>query len=372
MSYNTIQQHQPLRVPSNWTENERRFIAQLEEILDDVYRRFNRLRLEDLSKDFQEKLTSATIIEAGAIRTDQLEAGAVTADKIAANAVTTVKLDAQAVTADKLASNSVTAEKITAGAINAIFAKLANAEIDQAIIADLQAAVARIADIAIASADIDWAHVVDMVTERAIITQGNAGELYIARLAVTEANMVSLTVGEIMIKGEDGGFYALSVDDEGNVITERKQVENDDILNSSIMGDQKIIEGSITTQTLNVQQIFAESELVRELIAETLDVDKLFARDAMISHLNAVDITGNQYLTIYVRAQEEMSTYLRVTENGLEIGRVGDDARFRADNRTLEVTNIKTERVGITQAMGMDEEWAWIATKTGLGLKYLG
>ena len=56
MSYNTIQQHQPLRVPSSWGESEKRFVAQLEEVLDDLYRRFNRLRMEDLGKDLRNRI----------------------------------------------------------------------------------------------------------------------------------------------------------------------------------------------------------------------------------------------------------------------------------------------------------------------------
>lgn len=48
--YSTIQQHEPLRVPAGWGEGEKRFVAQLEEVLDDLYRRFNRLRIEDFNK----------------------------------------------------------------------------------------------------------------------------------------------------------------------------------------------------------------------------------------------------------------------------------------------------------------------------------
>ncbi len=315
---------------------------------------------------------TALQLAAGAVTAEKISAGAVTANKIAANAVTAEKISAGAVTADKLAAGSVTAEKLTAAAIDAIYAHLATADIDWADIATLNAVVADIADAQINVADIDWGQVKDLISKRAIITQGEAGELYIARLAVTEANLLSLTVGEILVKGEDGGFYALTVDEEGNVSAERKQVDNEDIQDESIFGDQKLIEGSITARSLNAQEIFGENAIIRQLIAETLDVDALFAREALIDHLNAVDITGNESLRIYVQSQEEMSAYLRVTEDGLEIGRVGDTARFRADNRTMEVTNVKTERIGITQAMGMDEEWAWIATKSGLGLKYVG
>lgn len=51
--YTTIQQHEPLRVPSGWGQQERAFIAQLEALFDDVYRRFNRIRMSDLSEPLQ-------------------------------------------------------------------------------------------------------------------------------------------------------------------------------------------------------------------------------------------------------------------------------------------------------------------------------
>lgn len=51
--YSTIQQHEPLRVPSGWGAQEKRFISQLEEIFDDLYSRFNRLKMSDLSQGLQ-------------------------------------------------------------------------------------------------------------------------------------------------------------------------------------------------------------------------------------------------------------------------------------------------------------------------------
>lgn len=46
--YSTIQQHQPLRVPSSFDKQGRALVVQLDEIFDDIYRRFGRLRTEDL------------------------------------------------------------------------------------------------------------------------------------------------------------------------------------------------------------------------------------------------------------------------------------------------------------------------------------
>lgn len=57
--YNSIQQHEPLRTPSRWTSEERRLIAQLEELFDDIYRRFGRLRMKDMGSEMRTILQSA-------------------------------------------------------------------------------------------------------------------------------------------------------------------------------------------------------------------------------------------------------------------------------------------------------------------------
>lgn len=181
-----------------------------------------------------------------------------------------------------------------------VTAVIQTAVIDWASIRELQAAVAKLTKAEIKEADIDWAHIKDLAAGTAIITKGEAGELYIARLAVTEANMVSLTLGELLLKGADGGFYAISVDENGEIVTTRKQVANDDVGDASINGGEKLIEGSVTAAVLNAQDIFADSAIIRELIAANLDVDTLFAREATIKRLNAMDITGNEYLKALV------------------------------------------------------------------------
>ena len=311
----------------------------------------------------------------------------VTAQRVTAEVLKVIEASMKKATIDALQASMVRIVETEIGRANidwarintlvAEMARVAHAEITEgqiewAEIEDLHAAIADIASAAITTADIDWGHVKDLITGRAIITEGEAGELYIARLAVTEANMVSLTVGELVVKGEDGSFYALTVDEDGNIDTEKKEIENSDVADGSIHGGEKLIEGSVTAQTLNAQDIFGDSAVIRQLIAENLDVDTLFARQATLDKINALDITGNESIRLYVENQQQISTWVRITEDGLEIGKEGDTARFQADNRTLSVANVKTERVGIAQTLDQDEEWAWIATKSGLGLKYIG
>lgn len=55
--YSTIQQHQPLRVPAGWGKQEKSFVVQMEEILDDIYRRFGRLRLADMGEAFRKQIS---------------------------------------------------------------------------------------------------------------------------------------------------------------------------------------------------------------------------------------------------------------------------------------------------------------------------
>ena len=74
-TYNTIQQHDPIRVPSNWAGQERTFVAQLEQIFDDIYKRFGRLTLTDLSEATAESLKDGSLLEDGAVKASQLEEG---------------------------------------------------------------------------------------------------------------------------------------------------------------------------------------------------------------------------------------------------------------------------------------------------------
>lgn len=60
----SIKQHESLRVPMGWKDQDKALIAQLERIFDDIYKRFGRLAWEDLGAKLQEKISN---IEEGAV-----------------------------------------------------------------------------------------------------------------------------------------------------------------------------------------------------------------------------------------------------------------------------------------------------------------
>lgn len=189
---------------------------------------------------------------------------------------------------------------LTVEILKAAKAEIGRAQIGFAQVQHLEAKVAELCTAVIQTADVDWAHIKDLATDRAIITKGVNGKLYVTDLAVTEANMVSLTTGELVLKGADGRFYALTVDADGNVTTELKQVENGDVKDLSINAGEKIIEGSVTAACLNAKDIFADNALIRQLMAANIDVDTLFGREATLEKINALDIRSNAYLKLMV------------------------------------------------------------------------
>lgn len=215
------------------------------------------------------------------------------------------QLSAQAITALQAHINEIVAGSVTTDALYAAFAELIALKVGTIDAGNIQAdalgaELARISRLVARTADVDWAHIKDLTTDTAIITQGVGGKLMISRLAVTEANMVSLTTGELVVKGADGSFYSVSVDDDGNVVATLKQIGNGDVLDLSINAGEKLIEGSVTTACLNAREIFADSALVRELIAANLDVDSLFARDAFVDKLRTSRIYGGKSLEMIV------------------------------------------------------------------------
>lgn len=246
-----------------------------------------------------------------AIATRHLQADSVNSSVIAAHSITADRLDTTTVNAMTIEAvrakiNELVAGQITTDQLYADLAAIAvaqittanisNANIDWATIANLTAAIANIANAQIGSASIgtaqikdakiDWAKIYDLTADTAIMTEGVGGKLYIARLAVTEANMTSLTVGELMVKAEDGSFKRLTMDADGHVTAETVQVEGGNVADNTISGG-KLIENTITARELNVESIFADTALIRAIKAANIDVSDLFAAEATISALNS-------------------------------------------------------------------------------------
>ncbi|MDL2205771.1 phage tail protein [Eubacteriales bacterium OttesenSCG-928-N13] len=181
-------------------------------------------------------------------------------------------------------------------------ANINSANINWAQIASLQAGILETINARIGAASIDYAQIKDLVSNTAIITTGTAGQLYINRLCVTEANIVSLTVGELMLKGEDGQFYKLTTDSTGKVSTVPVKVEGSNVANSTLSGGN-LIQDTITARELNVASIFADSAMIGAIKAININVGDLFASNTYTSALRTSII------------QSDIGTALNISSN---------------------------------------------------------
>lgn len=274
-----------------------------------------------------------------------------------ANAISGSSIDvSQVVDFDQNVGLIISRARISTAQIDQLSAEIArisqayidSAEIDTARIRNLETEVARIATAVVGSAtidvanidfaNIDWAKIKNSVTDHAVITQGVGGQLYIQDLAVTEANMVSLTVGELVVKGQDGLFYSVSVDENQQIVATQKLIVNNDIANQTINADTKLIENSITARTLNVQDIFADSAIIKQVIAANIDVDTLFARQATINAINAMDIRGNQYLNLGV------ASYIDSTDGQSKIQSAAESAFINMTDDSIAAKVMRSEQ----------------------------
>jgi len=270
---------------------------------------------------------STICLAAGAVTTDKLEAGAVSADKIAANAVTTAKLEAGAVIAEKIASGAITTDKLDAGAVTAakIAAGAINAQkIDTSDLTAINATLgtANIARAEIAVADIDYAHVKELSSSsayvgQAVIQEGVANKLFIPRLSVAYAQIVSATIGDLVIQATDDKYYKLDVDLSGNVTATEVTPTAAEIEAGHTQDGRTIYtETDIVAEDLNTTNIYASHALMDEITANIINVDKLFAREATITHINAMDLSSNTYIQSVVGNWTSQSTITQ-TINGI-------------------------------------------------------
>lgn len=319
-------------------------------------------KIQDLTATILRAVTASIgQVTAGTVETNELYAGLISAvaaelRRVTAGTVETNELYAQvirAVTADldRIAASeiktrviqAVSAEinKLDAGELYAGIIGAVQADIDMLAAGRLHAALAALSRAEIRDARIDFAHIEDLNAEKAIFTRGVGGELYIADLAVTEANMVRLTLGELVLKGVDGKFYSLSITDEGEIVPVEKQVTGENIANETL-GGEKLIEGSITASKLNVGEIFASEALIGVVTADNLDVDTLFASDAFIGNLKTHLIQSDYLSVIISEAQdvfEDLKTFFDFTKDELIIRKSGSEFSVR----------ISTEQLGFFQ-----------------------
>lgn len=218
-------------------------------------------------------IIQATInkLDAGTIETDTIYAGI--AELIAIKAG---KLTAESITTDRLAAALVAFTVLTAG----------TAEFDQATIAHL-------------------------VSQAMNLSFGTAGDVFIDNLRVKYAQIVSATIGNLVIKASNGNYYEIDVDDNGNVSAELTTVTDGETEAGQTSAGKVILATDIAAESLNTTNLLATYALINKIDAAKIDVDSLFAREAFIGALTTKKIFSDTSIEMVIGAQNEMSRWFR-------------------------------------------------------------
>ena len=266
--------------------------------------------------------------------------------QLAADAITAVRADIRKLVAGEVTADQLYVDLAAIAVAQITTANIQNAKIEWAEIANLTAEIAKIANAQIGTATIDYAKIVDATLGTAIITEGVGGKLLINRLAVTEANMVSLTVGALMVKAEDGSFKQLVVGSDGNVTGKTVEVEGDNIAAATIPGG-KLIENTITARELNVGSIFADEALIRAIKAANIDVADLFAAKATITALDSWLISTS----VIQGLNDQLILVAGRTVGGTNLVSLADVSKEDFEEQVNEVRRLM-EQNGISVAIG--------------------
>ena len=267
---------------------------------------------------------------AGMLNGGKLIVGSVVTEKLAAQSITSEKIAAGAVNADKIAAGSVTAEKLSADEIKAFIIEAVQAKIGEIVAGkittdELFAAILGAVKLSAETGSFTFAEVKNLLANTLFVVQGVGEKVQIANLSVTEANIVSLSVGDLLIRNEEGKMVRIYVDADGNIRT------GDPIADGTLSG-AKIIEGSITTAQLNAEEIFANDGVIMNLIA-----NKITSNEALIDDITTNTI-GNLsgMLDIYVR-KDNLETYLRLMTDGVHVGRSSNSSEVVVTPETVDV-----------------------------------
>ena len=231
----------------------------------------------------QGDIISERHIQAESINAEKIQVGAITANRLDAGTVKTYIIDAV-----QAKINDIVAKKITTD--------------------ELFAAILEAVKLSAETGEFTFAEIKNLLANTLFVETTIGQKVQITNLSVSEANIVSLSVGDLLIRDETGKMVRLYVDAEGNVVT------GDPIEDGTLSG-AKIIESSITTKQLNTEEIFAENGTVMNLIAGSITANEAFIGEIVTTTIG--NLQG--YLELYVQ-KDELETYLRLMTDGVHVG----------------------------------------------------
>ena len=232
-------------------------------------------------------------IAAGSVTTDKLYASmaelvtlmvkSINADNITTNELYAALADVILFRAQQINADSIATDKLAAqyAEIVAMLVEQINAENVQA--DRLGAVLAEFVTMYAGVGEFDFATIQNLVAKALSLEQASAESVYIKNLAVTSANLLSATLGKLVLKGEDGQYYRVFVGSDGSISTEHVELTAGEIQSGQTAGGQQIVETQMNVGDLNATNLQANSAVINQILTTALTADKITAADALIA-----------------------------------------------------------------------------------------
>lgn len=261
----------------------------------------------------------AAVAHVVALAADSIRAGKIDADALAAALAEITVLRAGMITADTIDTDELAAAVARIVALRADTITAESIETDE-----LGAALAKVIALYAQVGEFDFVASKNLVSGALSVEEASADSVYITNLAVTNANLLSATLGKLVLKGEDGKYYEIVVGADGQISTREVTVSEGEIAAGETAGGRQIVETSANIGDLNAQNIKGNQAIINTILTTALTAEKITAADAMIAsatipalYATSIQAIGN---SLDLRANESVKLAAGDAVDALEIG----------------------------------------------------
>lgn len=299
---------------------------------------------------------TAAIIDAVNIWAQEIDTQDIETDRLTATIANIMEASIQ-----KLAAGTITTDSLTAAVAEILALKVGSFTASDITTDRLAAALAAFTVISAGNADFDLASIKNLLANALILQEGIANSMQIVNLAITSANIMSATLGELVLKGEDGKYYHVFVGSDGTISTEEATVSEDEITAGQTTTGKQIVETTANIADLNAQTIKAQSAIIASIFTDALTAGKITAGQALISSAtipelyttsvnalgDSMTFSANTLIQFMLGISNNVNAWFRFTDDAaLEIGR--DDSAYytSTDNEGFHVNQRGVGRIG--------------------------
>lgn len=275
-------------------------------------------------------------------------------NKIASGTISAPALAEDVISARHVQADTFTSEKASIGTLAAVNAAISKLEVTDELYANfarifqlaagsieagdvetdvLAAQLAKVVSLTADVAEIGYADIKDLTTDEAIITDGVANSLYINRLAVTSANILNATLGNLIVKGEDGLYYKIVITSDGTIGTEVVDVSTDESGEPVAPEGQQIVENTINAELINGENFKGQKAIFEEIFTSALTAGQITANEAVLASAvipnlsvstitaagNSITVNAGQMFEILLKGVQNMNQWFTFGADGLVI-----------------------------------------------------